>query len=61
MCGWDDDGEDDHDADEVPGVPNKVSLTEARASFREFGASERRRIPAVRPPEEAEPPLMALL
>jgi hypothetical protein len=54
VCGWDDDGQDDHDADEVRGAPNKVSLTEARANYREFGASERRRILWVRPPEESE-------
>ncbi|MGX6601672.1 CPCC family cysteine-rich protein [Micromonosporaceae bacterium Da 78-11] len=54
VCGWDDDGQDDHDADELRGAPNKVSLTEARANFLEFGASERRRIPRVRPPEKSE-------
>jgi hypothetical protein len=56
VCRWEDDGQDDHDADELRGAPNKVSLTEARSNFREFGASERRRLPLVRPPREDEIP-----
>ncbi len=35
-CGWEDDGQDEHDADEVRGGPNgRFSLTEARKLFRE--------------------------
>jgi len=43
VCFWEDDGQDDHDADEVRGGPNdKLSLTQARQNFREFGACSRR-------------------
>ena len=39
VCFWQDDGQDDHDADEVRGGPNKnLSLTQARANYRAFGA-----------------------
>jgi hypothetical protein len=39
VCGWEDDGQDDHDADEVRGGPNyELSLSQARQNFREFGA-----------------------
>ena len=35
-CGWEDDGQDEHDADEVRGGPNGTfSLTQARQMFRE--------------------------
>jgi hypothetical protein len=35
MCFWEDDGQDDHDADEVRGGPNgSLSLTRARHNFR---------------------------
>ena len=34
MCGWEDDGQDDHDADVVRGGPNgRLSLTEARRLY----------------------------
>jgi len=56
VCRWDDDGQDDHDADELRGAPNKVSLAEARLNYLGFGASERRKIPRVRPPQECEIP-----
>jgi hypothetical protein len=37
LCGWEDDGQDDWDADEVRGGPNEDhSLTEARANFKRF-------------------------
>ena len=43
VCFWEDDGQDDRDADEVCGGPNgTLSLTEARASFRNLGACETR-------------------
>jgi Cysteine-rich CPCC len=56
VCGWDDDGQDDHDADEVRGAPNKVSLSQARMNYAEFGASEARRIERVRAPRPDEMP-----
>ncbi len=41
-CGWEDDGQDDHDADEVRGGPNgTLSLTEARIAFREQQARQK--------------------
>jgi cysteine-rich CPCC protein/DinB family protein len=51
VCFWEDDGQDDHDADEVRGGPNrKLSLTQARRNFTEFGASDRRWLQFVRKP-----------
>jgi hypothetical protein len=48
VCYWEDDGQDDHDADEVRGGPNyELSLTQARQNFREFGACSRRVLPHV--------------
>ena len=45
ICGWEDDGQDEHDADEVRGGPNgKFSLTEARKSFREDKARVRHKL-----------------
>jgi hypothetical protein len=55
VCFWEDDGQDDHDADDVRGGPNgTLSLTKARMNYREYGASELRRLPNVRKsrPEE---------
>ncbi len=38
ICGWEDDGQDDADADEVRGGPNgSYSLTTARTNFRNLG------------------------
>ena len=55
VCFWEDDGQDDHDADEVRGGPNyELSLTEARSNFRRLGASSERVLPHVRPPTEDE-------
>ncbi len=57
VCYWEDDGQDDHNADEVLGGPNGVlSLTKARVNFRAFGACEERFIDTVRPPREEELP-----
>jgi hypothetical protein len=53
VCFWEDDGQDDADADAdtVRGGPNgRLSLTQARANYREFGACERRHREHVRPP-----------
>ncbi|WP_328860442.1 CPCC family cysteine-rich protein [Streptomyces sp. NBC_00306] len=39
VCFWEDDGQDDHDADQVRGGPNgRLSLTEARQNFQAMGA-----------------------
>jgi hypothetical protein len=49
VCFWQDDGQDDHDADDVRGGPNDdLSLTEARRNYRTFGASTRKMLPHVR-------------
>ena len=57
VCFWEDDGQDDHDADAVRGGPNgALSLTQARANFRRFGACEERFIDKVRPPRAEELP-----
>ncbi len=57
VCFWEDDGQDDHDADEVRGGPNgTLSLTEARTNFRNLGTCETRFLNNVRRPlpEEQE-------
>jgi hypothetical protein len=37
LCGWEDDGQDDSDADEVKGGPNyQLSLTRARSNFKTY-------------------------
>ena len=57
VCFWDDDGQDDHDADDVRGGPNRqLSLTVARANFRALGASDERRTRLVRKPLPDEYP-----
>jgi hypothetical protein len=57
VCGWVDDGQDDHDAEESRGAPNKVSLSQARLNYAEFGASETRRLTRVRAPRPEEIPV----
>ncbi|MFI0943848.1 CPCC family cysteine-rich protein [Streptomyces sp. NPDC021020] len=43
ICGWEDDGQDDHDADAVAGGPNgSMSLAEARRRFRSREACDGR-------------------
>ena len=55
VCFWEDDGQDDHDADEVRGGPNgPLSLTQARHNYVEFGACERTHVRDVRPPTPGE-------
>lgn len=55
VCYWEDDGQDDHDADEVRGGPNSdLSLTQARSNFRKFGASKELYLDNVRPPRDDE-------
>ena len=40
VCAWSDAGRDEHDADTVCGGPNgALSLRQARANYRRFGAS----------------------
>ncbi len=49
VCFWEDDGQDDHDADEVHGGPNgSLSLAEARKNFASGGACEEAMLPNVR-------------
>ncbi len=58
VCFWEDDGQDDHDANEVRGGPSgPFSLTQARANFVAFGASHRTFLRRVRPaaPHERAP------
>ena len=51
MCFWEDDGQDDHDPDEVRGGPNaSLSLTDAREAFKLNRACEERFRDKVRPP-----------
>lgn len=46
-CGWEDDGQDDHDAQVVRGGPNgRASLTDARAAYIQRGGT----------PQKHEPP-----
>ena len=55
VCYWEDDGQDDHDADEVRGGPNSdLSLTAARSNYLACGASSPLYIQSVRPPTPAE-------
>ncbi len=57
VCFWEDDGQDDHDADVVRGGPNgALSLTQARANYRRFGACDERSVGSVRPPRPEELP-----
>lgn len=57
VCFWEDDGQDDHDADEVRGGPNGLlSLAKARRNYRKVGASDERHGPHVRPPLPEEFP-----
>ena len=56
VCWWEDDGQDDHDADEIHGAPNgNLSLTEARANYLACGAVQPKFLRKVRPhtPDEA--------
>ena len=57
VCFWEDDGQDNHDANLVRGGPNgSASLTEARANFAAFGASDRVFLDRVRSPTSTEQP-----
>ena len=51
VCFWEDDGQDDHDADDVRGGPNGVlSLRQARLNFKAFGAIDGKFVSNVRQP-----------
>lgn len=51
VCFWEDDGQDDHDAGDVRGGPNRaLSLKQARLNFLAFGAYDRKCVRSVRPP-----------
>jgi Cysteine-rich CPCC len=55
VCFWEDDGQDDHDANEVRGGPNgTISLSRARDNFASFGAVERKFLAKVRKPLSSE-------
>jgi hypothetical protein len=56
VCFWEDDGQDDHDADEVRGLNGLLSLTQARANYAAFGACDRRFLHHVRSPTPQERP-----
>lgn len=57
VCFWEDDGQDEDDADAVRGGPNRdLSLTQARANFREFGAYSMEALRHVRRPAPEEHP-----
>ncbi|WP_420535426.1 CPCC family cysteine-rich protein [Actinomadura viridis] len=56
VCGWQDTGIRDDEPDEYVGGPNHVTLTEAKANFKLFGASELRGVSRVRPPTPSEIP-----
>ena len=57
VCFWEDDGQDEHNADEDGGGPNHMTLTQARNNFDAFGAFDRDFLDQVRPPlpEEQSP------
>lgn len=54
MCFWEDDGQDNADADERRGGPNRVSLTTARRNYLAFGTSDKKHLDHVRPPTDEE-------
>jgi hypothetical protein len=55
VCFWEDDGQDDPDADEVWGGPNRgLSLTAARQNYLAFGACADEYVGKVRPPLPSE-------
>jgi len=55
VCWWEDDGQDDHDAEEVRGGPNGVfSLSQARQNYRQFGTYDTRFVSSVRKPRPDE-------
>ena len=53
VCFWEDDPIQFENHDYAGGA-NRVSLNQAQKNFRDFGASERRFVSMVRPPQEDE-------
>ncbi|MEV1114394.1 CPCC family cysteine-rich protein [Actinosynnema sp. NPDC049800] len=57
VCFWEDDGQDEHDADQVRGGPNRgLSLTRARENYGRVGAADPTDLKHVRPPKPDEYP-----
>jgi hypothetical protein len=55
VCFWHDDGQDDHDANDVRGGPNySLSLTKARENFVRLGAADETVLPFIRKPHDDE-------
>lgn len=54
ICFWEDDGQDDADAEEEKGGPNRHSLTDARRSFLRTGAAHVEDKRAVRAPSRED-------
>jgi hypothetical protein len=50
ICFWEDDGQDDEDADDERGGPNRISLTAARINFLRIGVADPKDQPHVRAP-----------
>ena len=51
VCWWEDDGQDEHDAEEVRGGPNgTLSLSQAQKNFEKYGASEESFVGSIRKP-----------
>ena len=57
VCFWEDDGQDDHNADDLRGGPNgALSLTEARANYARIGVCQEESLQYVRGPRPDERP-----
>lgn len=59
VCGWEDDRDDSNrrrGGPHAPSGPNRISLTQARANYRQFGAAKERSRPFVRDPRPDEHP-----
>lgn len=54
VCYWEDDGQDDPNPDATGGPNGYLSLTQARANYRAFGACEESMLVNVRPPHADE-------
>lgn len=55
VCYWEDDGQDEHDAEEIRGGPNEnLSLRDAQRNFLQFGAFSKKFIRNVRAPLPSE-------
>ena len=55
VCWWEDDGQDNHDADQARGGPNgTLSLTEGRKNFATYGSCDPKFVSKVRAPLDDE-------